>query len=39
MHAEQTLFQVTKKSGSNAHVIDLPSDFGIIPIFNIDDLT
>ena len=32
-------FQVIKKMGSNAYVIDLPSDFGISPIFNIEDIT
>ncbi|KAG6761264.1 hypothetical protein POTOM_034472 [Populus tomentosa] len=32
-------FQVTKKLGSNAYVIDLPSEFGISPIFNIEDIT
>ncbi|KAG6790223.1 hypothetical protein POTOM_006371 [Populus tomentosa] len=32
-------FQVTKKLGSNACVIDLPSEFGISPIFNIEDIT
>jgi hypothetical protein len=32
-------FQVTKKLGANAYIIDLPSNFGISPIFNIEDLT
>jgi hypothetical protein len=32
-------FQITKKLGNNAYVIDLPSEFGISPIFNIEDIT
>ncbi|KAL6327807.1 hypothetical protein AAG906_025727 [Vitis piasezkii] len=32
-------FRVTKKLGTNAHVIELPSEFGISPVFNIEDLT
>ena len=31
------LFRVTKKLGTNAYVIELPSKFGISPIFNIED--
>ena len=39
LHARRTRpFQVTKKLGSNAYVIDLPSEFGISPIFNIEDI-
>jgi hypothetical protein len=32
-------FQITKNLGNNAYVIDLPSEFGISPIFNIEDIT
>ncbi|RVW99465.1 Transposon Ty3-G Gag-Pol polyprotein [Vitis vinifera] len=32
-------FKVTKKLGTNAYVIELPSKFDISPIFNIEDLT
>jgi len=31
-------FRITKKLGSNAYVIDLPSEFGISPVFNIEDI-
>lgn len=31
-------FRVTKKLGTNAYVIKLPSDFGISPVFNIEDI-
>ena len=32
-------FRVIKKLGTNAYVIELPSKFGISPVFNIEDLT
>ncbi|KAF9662027.1 hypothetical protein SADUNF_Sadunf18G0010400 [Salix dunnii] len=32
-------FKVIKKMGRNAYVIELPSDFMISPVFNIEDLT
>ncbi|KAF9679014.1 hypothetical protein SADUNF_Sadunf07G0096000 [Salix dunnii] len=32
-------FKITRKLGVNAYVIDLPPDFAISPIFNIEDLT
>ena len=31
-------FKIIKKIGSNAYVVDLPSDFGISSTFNITDL-
>lgn len=37
LHARRTgPFRVTKKFGTNAYVIDLPSYFRISPVFNID---
>jgi hypothetical protein len=40
LHARRARpFQITKKLGNNAYVIDLPSEFGISPIFNIEDIT
>ena len=32
-------FRVTKKLGTNAYVIEFPSEFGISLVFNIEDLT
>lgn len=32
-------FRVAKKLGTNAYVIELPPDFGVSPVFNIEDLT
>ena len=31
-------FKIIKKIGPNAYVLDLPSEFGINPTFNISDL-
>ena len=40
LHARRASpFRVTKKLDTNAYVIELPSKFGISPIFNIEDLT
>ncbi|KAF9665289.1 hypothetical protein SADUNF_Sadunf16G0107200 [Salix dunnii] len=32
-------FKIVKKMGSNAYVVELPSEFGISPVFNIEDIT
>jgi len=32
-------FQIIKKWGSNAYVLDLPNDLSISPIFNVEDVT
>ncbi|KAK0595935.1 hypothetical protein LWI29_011206 [Acer saccharum] len=32
-------FPILKKSGPNAYLVDLPSDYGFSPIFNVEDLT
>ena len=39
LHARRACpFRVTNKLGTNAYVIELPSKFGISPVFNIEDL-
>ena len=39
LHAHRAgLFRVTKKLGTNAYVIELPFEFGISLVFNIEDL-
>ena len=32
-------YQILRKLGSNAYVLDLPDSLGICPIFNVEDLT
>ena len=32
-------FKIVKKMGNNAYVIELPSEFGISPVFNIENIT
>ncbi|KAL5753927.1 hypothetical protein ACOSP7_022147 [Xanthoceras sorbifolium] len=40
LHARRTgPFQVVKKIGPNAYVINLPYEYTINPIFNVEDLT
>ncbi|XP_038972521.1 uncharacterized protein LOC120104756 [Phoenix dactylifera] len=31
-------YKILKRVGSNAYVVDIPSDFGINPVFNVEDL-
>ncbi|XP_011011850.1 PREDICTED: uncharacterized protein LOC105116271 [Populus euphratica] len=40
LHASRASpFHITKKLGSNAYAIDLPFEFDISPVFNIEDIT
>lgn len=40
LHARHAgAFKVVKRLGPNAYVVELPTDYGISPIFNIEELT
>jgi len=32
-------YRVLRRFGSNAYELDIPCDFGINPVFNVEDLT
>ena len=38
MYVEQVHFKILRKLGLNAYIINLPSNYGISPTFNILDL-